>query len=157
MRLLLIFLFVVLATGGRAADIPSELSGPARVVDGNTIEIAGARIRLHGVKAPALDQSCETRRGKPYRCGVAARTALADLLRGRTVRCKATGRDGSGGMIAKCFIEWLDIGEQMVLIGRALADRDRSTDYVRAENAARALKEGMWKGRLPPLRKEMKD
>ena len=36
-----------------------EITGPARVIDGDTIEVAGERIRLHGIDAPEMDQTCE--------------------------------------------------------------------------------------------------
>ncbi len=33
----------------------ADVTGPARVIDGDTIEIASERIRLHGVAAPEMD------------------------------------------------------------------------------------------------------
>ncbi len=32
----------------------ADVSGPARVIDGDTIEIAGERIRLHGIDAAKM-------------------------------------------------------------------------------------------------------
>ena len=32
-----------------------EITGPARVIDGDTIEVAGEHIRLHGIDAPEMD------------------------------------------------------------------------------------------------------
>ena len=34
-----------------------DVTGPVRVIDGDTIHIAGERIRLHGIDAPEKDQS----------------------------------------------------------------------------------------------------
>ncbi len=34
----------------------AEISGPARVVDGDTLEIGGERIRLYGIDAPESAQ-----------------------------------------------------------------------------------------------------
>lgn len=145
MRFLLALFLAFIVT-----DAQADVTGKAHVVDGDTIRIAGERIRLHGIDAPEMDQRCHTIRGKPYKCGVVARKALSDLLIGRTVKCKGNERDRYGRLIAKCFVEWLDVGEQMVLIGRALAYRKYSTDYVRVENAAKAMKEGMWRGKFVP-------
>jgi len=140
---LAIFLFPATA----AADI----SGKASAIDGDTIEIRGTRIVLHGIDAPEIDQICQAKRGLTYKCGVVSREALSSLLSGRTVTCKGNAHDGEGRLVAKCFIEWLDIGAQMVLIGRALADRSQGADYVRMENVAKSLREGMWRGTfLPP-------
>lgn len=144
MKFLLALFLVLIVT-----DAQADVAGKARVVDGDTITIANERIRLHGIDAPEMDQECQARR-KTYKCGVVSKKALSDLLRGRTVTCKGNERDQYGRLIAKCFVEWLDLGEQMVLIGRALAYRKYSTDYVRAENSAKAMKDGMWRGKFVP-------
>ncbi len=36
----------------------AEITGKPRIIDGDTIEIGGARIRLHGIDAPEAGQSC---------------------------------------------------------------------------------------------------
>ena len=36
----------------------AEITGAARVIDGDTIDIAGERIRLHGIDAPESGQTC---------------------------------------------------------------------------------------------------
>ena len=41
----------------------ATLSGSARIVDGDTLEVRGTRIRLHGIDAPESGQSC--RAGRP--------------------------------------------------------------------------------------------
>ena len=45
------------------------VTGPARVIDGDTLDIAGTRIRLHGIDAPEAQQSCQHGAGRPYGCG----------------------------------------------------------------------------------------
>ncbi len=36
----------------------ADVTGPARVIDGDTIEITGERICLHGIDAPERRQTC---------------------------------------------------------------------------------------------------
>ncbi len=62
-RLLLIF--VVIASSAHADD----LKGKPRIVDGDTIEIGGTKVRLHGIDAPESKQTCQTADGSEYRCG----------------------------------------------------------------------------------------
>ena len=40
---------VILAMLLITAPVLADITGPARVIDGDTIEIDGARIRLHGI------------------------------------------------------------------------------------------------------------
>ena len=54
----------------------ADISGPVRVIDGDTIEIGGERIRLHGIDAPESAQQCQTKHGKAYDCGVNATRAF---------------------------------------------------------------------------------
>lgn len=56
---------LVVSAGTTRADVV----GLARVIDGDTIVIAGERIRLHGIDAPEMKQTCKTRKGKEQLCG----------------------------------------------------------------------------------------
>ncbi len=67
-----------------------------------------------------------------------------------SVTCKGDSRDRYDRLIAVCYIGGADINEQMVLQGWALAYRRYSTDYVRAEKAAKSLSRGMWGSQFVP-------
>ena len=51
------------------------LTGPARVIDGDTLDMGGVRIRLHGIDAPESEQSCRVG-GNRWSCGREATRAL---------------------------------------------------------------------------------
>ena len=70
----------------------ADLAGVASVIDGDTIEVHGQRIRLHGIDAPESRQSCRLD-GKPWQCGKDAANALADKIARRPVTCEDLGRD----------------------------------------------------------------
>ena len=77
-----------------AMDVPAKagpLTGVATIVDGDTIKIAGQRIRLHGIDAPESGQTCEDARAGTYPCGLSAAGALKYRLDRRPVIC--TTRD----------------------------------------------------------------
>ncbi len=80
-----------------AFTLPAAAGGPAlvgraSVVDGDTIEISGTRIRLHGIDAPEKAQTCKDAGGKDYRCGQRAALALDEYLaQERPTRCEPKG------------------------------------------------------------------
>jgi len=125
------------------------LQGPARIVDGDTLDIAGENIRLHGIDAPETAQRC-SRGDRPYRCGDEATDHLAKLIAGRDVTCEYDQRDGYDRPIAICSAGGAELNAAMVEAGWALAFRKYSTDYVDQEAAAKSAKAGMWSGDFIP-------
>ena len=121
------------------------ITGQASVIDGDTIEIHGTRIRLHGIDAPESSQTCTTQ-GKTYRCGQQAAFALADKIKGGTVECRKKDLDRYGRIVAMCLVSGEDINGWMVAQGWALAYRQYSMDYVGQEAQAKNLKLGIWQG-----------
>ena len=72
-----------------------SLHDTASVIDGDTIDLAGKRVRLDGIDAPELGQSCFDA-GKPWPCGQRAAAALVGETRGRSVQCREKGKDRYG-------------------------------------------------------------
>ena len=126
----------------------ADLAGRASVIDGDTLEIHGTRIRLHGIDAPEARQSCEDRDGKPWRCGQAAALALSDRLSAAHVRCEPKDRDRYGRTVAVCYLGAVDINGWLVASGWAVAYRQYSRDYVDEEQTARDAGTGVWQGRF---------
>lgn len=125
----------------------AELSGQATVVDGNTIDIRGTRIRLAGVDAPEGAQICREA-GKPWRCGQYAGLALAEFLGRRIVRCRGWEQDGYDRLIAICTLGGQDVGAWLVENGLALADRRSAGSYARLEELAAGQQRGLWSGQF---------
>jgi endonuclease YncB( thermonuclease family) len=121
------------------------ITGRASVIDGDTIEIHGTRIRLFGIDAPESDQLC-TILGKPFRCGQQAAFALADEIGNKVVNCRPKDRDRYGRVVAVCLVGGEDINAWMVAKGWAIAYRHYSNDYVRQEEQASKSKIGIWQG-----------
>ncbi len=140
----------LVAAAGLAAcfawPVSSEtISGKARVVDGDTLVIAGERVRLSGVDAPETRQTC-SRDGRRWTCGKAATKAMRRLIGRDPVRCEVSGRDRYGRAIATCFARGQNLQRELVRQGLALAYRRYSTRYVRDEDAAQAAGRGLWSG-----------
>ena len=79
------------------------------VVDGDTLRMGETALRLKGMDAPEMRQSC-TRDGASYPCGKAARDALINLVGRRQPQCWITGRDRYGRSLARCSVDGRDIG-----------------------------------------------
>ncbi len=132
-----------------AAALPAgaaEVAGTARIIDGDTLEIDGTRIRLVGIDAPERHQTCgAAAAGAVWDCGVAAAARLTELGRG-TVHCSGNERDRYGRLLATCSVEGEDIGGRLVSEGLARAYVHFSDAYLPDEARARSRHAGLWQG-----------
>jgi endonuclease YncB( thermonuclease family) len=132
----------LLAQPAQAAD---AITGKARIIDGDTIEVSGNRIRLEGIDAPERGQRCQDRLGQPYDCGATAVRTLVDLTKGQEVRCEPVGQDRYRRTLAICRLpSGLDLNGELVRLGRAVAFRRYSERYVAEEDEARRSSAGLW-------------
>ncbi len=114
---------------------PPVFSGPAEVVDGDTLKIDGQRIRLFGIDAPEMSE---------WPWGPRARSALEDLTDGRTVTCLQRDTDRYDRPVATCATaETPDLAETLIADGHAIAYRrftagtELHAPYLAAERKAR--------------------
>lgn len=140
----LTLVFLMTAFSGTVSASP-EISGRASVIDGDTMEIHGQRIRLHGIDAPEGGQMC-TKNTQTYNCGQQAAFTLDALVSGRTLVCQEKDVDRYGRIVAECFAGATNLNAEMVKSGWALAYRQYSQDYVSLEQHAQSNKRGMWQG-----------
>lgn len=115
-----------------------------QVVDGDTIDVAGVRYRLHGIDAPEAGQKCRTVKGGEWNCGKAAISAMETLVLGQNVKCDNRGVDDYDRVIAVCRANGQDINKAMVRSGMAWAFRKYSQDYIASEVRARQNRLGIW-------------
>jgi len=140
--------FALLVTPALAQDI--------RVIDGDTFEMDGEIIRLWGIDAPELDQTCE-QDGEVVYPGEMATEMLTERLL-EFEYCDTVDTDRYGRTIARCFtteVEGLGRGEinsMMVMLGGAWDyPRYSGGEFQLAEMVAGIREYGVWSGDcIPP-------
>jgi endonuclease YncB( thermonuclease family) len=133
-----------LASTSSAAETVTY-TGRASVIDGDTVEIRGKRIRLFGIDAVESSQRCQ-REGRPWRCGKDSAFALANKIGERRITCSGNEFDRYKRLVARCSLNGVDLGGWMVENGWAVAFRKYSDLYVEREARAREKRIGLWSG-----------
>jgi endonuclease YncB( thermonuclease family) len=142
--LLSLAMVAVLATPVAA----KEITGPAKVLDVQMIEIDGQRILLYGIDSVMRKQACGLE-GKLWECwDVAVRNLKIMVDQGPTT-CDPVGEpDVYGRILARCTVNGQSLNEQLVRKGWAVARPSETTDYVAAEAEAKKQKVGLWQGQF---------
>ncbi|MBY5972131.1 thermonuclease family protein [Ferrimonas balearica] len=136
MRLpLLLLLCLILPVSALAR----EVKGPARIIDGDTLELRGQVVRLLDIDAPETGQDCH---GAP--CGAEATTFLKRLTARQQVTCRGDEVDAYDRLLARCMVAGRDLGAEMVLAGQAVAFRRYGLTYIDQEKVARIEGRGLW-------------
>lgn len=123
-------------------------TGAIRVIDGDTIDVGGTRVRLHGIDAPEANQTCETAQGKDWACGAWVSREVRAQYQGKQARCEALDTDRYGRTVARCSVAGQDIGAALVAQGLAFAYRRYSMEYDLIEKQAAAADRGLWAMRV---------
>jgi endonuclease YncB( thermonuclease family) len=126
---------VVLMTAGMIGGVANHLLKPSvKILDGDTLELATVRHRLHGIDAPEMKQPG----------GVEAREFLVKFVGRNSVTCKPVSQDLHGRQVSRCYVRSMDLSRLMVSSGYAIAYRRYSTEYVPEEVEAISHKRGLW-------------
>ncbi len=134
-------LFLLALAAARMQGEPESLRGVATVHDGDTLSILDRRVRLLGIDAPELSQTC--RRGEEvYPCGRHARDALRELLGDGGLVCDWSDRDRYGRLLAVCRAGETEVNAALVNAGWAVA----YGAYEEMEARAKAERVGLWAG-----------
>jgi endonuclease YncB( thermonuclease family) len=144
MRLAISALILLLASSVANAE---TIAGRASVIDGDTLEIHGERIRILDIDAPESRQTCTRPDGSEWRCGQQASIALADWIGTRTVICETDKHDQYGRHLAHCAVADEDIATWLASNGWGVPYRNCKCEVIRdAANAAKLAKVGTWSG-----------
>lgn len=144
LRSALIAAVLMLSFSGVFAE---TLSGQASVIDGDTLEIHGTRVRLWGIDAPEISQLCRGEDSLPYRCGAKAANELDAFVARRPVSCEPVSSDVYGRTVARCSVGGADMAEWLVDSGLAFDwPKYSKRKYDKAQRAAHTLGRGVWAG-----------
>jgi len=136
--LMTIFVVMTATLSTQAAD----LSGPAAAIDGDTLILEGTSVRLAGIDAPELEQTC-LRNAQEIPCGLISKGALLDLITAMDVHCDLDGGELDALPTAICQAGGFEINENMVYTGWALPLADISR-YDTIRNGAKDDGRCLW-------------
>lgn len=133
-----------------AAPAAADVTGKARALAGDRLEISGVTLQLLGIDAPEPAQAC-LRAGERWDCGFAATAALAFRTAGQWVTCVEESADEGDTPLALCYLGGLggpEVNGWMVRAGWGVADQ--APLFAEAEAAARAAGRGIWSSTFVP-------
>ena len=126
-----------------------DVTGQARLIDGDSLYVDGLEIRLKNIDAPEGRQNClrqgkvqrgKTHKAENWRCGQEATKRLRQVIKRRKISCKGDHYDKHNRLLAFCSVGGLELNRWMVLEGWAVA----FGDYRDEERAAKRAKKGIW-------------
>lgn len=150
-------LFAVLLVAWPLWAAAPEITGRARVIDGDTLEIAGKRIRLGGIDAPERAETCQDAQGKTWRCGDWATEQARRLTSGQSLTCLDLGQRSFERVVGRCYLNGRDLAVLLIEAGAArpclrfARAQGQAQAYLRAEAVAKAARAGIHRGQLNAL------
>lgn len=121
-----------------------EISGQAKVLDGDSLRIGKVEIRLFGIDAPESRQTCRISE-QIWECGRSATRALLEMIGNAKVRCTWSERDTYARALATCFSNGVNLNSKLVARGMALSYTKYSDRYIPEQTQARAAAIGLWR------------
>lgn len=125
-----------------AAEI---VTGKARIIDGDTIEISNKKIRLSDIDAVEKDQKCY-KNNQVWNCGIDAKEFLEKTIATETVFCTIEGQDFYRRFLATCYVNksnnQINLNKLMVESGWAV--KYKTNKYYFEEILAKANRRNIW-------------
>jgi len=144
-KLFIFFCFFLLFLFSYNVQSQNLIKGKAKIIDGDTIHIDNNKIRLHGIDAPEIKQTCAIN-NENWNCGIKSEKALKNFILDREVSCQIVDIDRYKRFIGICFVNNENINKYMVKNGWAIAYRYYSLEYVKDEERAKENNAGIWEG-----------
>lgn len=145
---MVLLLLAAITYGARQAGWLPDETGAFVAVDGDSLRKDGKDYRLHAIDAPELFQTCWREDGSEYACGREARDVLRGLMRNAAVTCQVLDVDRYGRSVSECSAGKLNLNDEMVRLGWAVAYTRHGQDHAAAQDQARAAKRGLWQGKF---------
>lgn len=151
----------------------NEVSGNARVIDGDTIHIClndicdrnnRLNIRLANIDAPESNfrgraQFCTRNNGIQYNCGDTSKEFLSLLINNNTVSCNILGnevrnRGENTRKVGICYVNNVNINSEMVRQGHAVYENyNRGHNYIEYQTYAQQNRLGIWQDGISAFQK----
>ena len=150
----IIYLILLIIFFSKTNSYSEEITGYAKVIDGDTIRIKENKIRLYGIDAPENNQICSKpwlsfniiTFNKDYECGLKTTNLLKKFIKNEKLVCEKKSMDRYNRVVAICFKKRRDINSWLVRNGYALAYIKYSKKYILQEKEAERDKLGLWQG-----------
>ena len=115
-----------------------------RIIDGDTIELNGEKIRFSGIDTPEPKQICTLDNIEIF-CGNLAAIVLKEKIGNEIVSCqREPEKDFFGRTLGECFINDESLSKFLVRNGYAFAFVKYSKKYVEDEKYAKKNNLGLW-------------
>ena len=155
MNIVCIFVSLFSYNDVRSQEI-KEITGYARIIDGDTIKIDSKKIRLYGIDAPEKKQTCKKPYltigffsfTKNYLCGQVSTDKLTKKINNQIIKCKIKNVDRYNRLIGECYKKNENLNSWLVSNGYAVAYRKYSKKYISNEIIAKNNKLGIWQGKF---------
>jgi endonuclease YncB( thermonuclease family) len=148
--LLMLLVAVLLIVSGPVRAV-STTEGKAHVIDGDTLDVGERRIRLVGIDAPELAQTCNGP-SNLRRCGKLAAEFLSARIEGQRLSCVVHKIDAYERSIASCKLRDSDLSTLLVDEGYAFPFVRFSQRFVELEADARKRRARLWRAEIEPPR-----
>ena len=123
---------------------PILLEPPHQVEDALTLIHGLNKVRIAGLDAPNRHAVCFSEDESLWACGLRARAALYNLIRGEVIACMRVAASNDGFIPVRCTVSGTDLGGSLVAQGWARPVAGDGGQYRPETEVAQREKRGLW-------------